>query len=109
MVPKGFRVADVTVGRVGGLCKVLLELVRAVDVVPVFDAVVEDVGRLVTPIADVGFEPAAVPGLPFAGDEWMFSLDGSGLDLPTSSLPESTDDSIGVAGGASSTSASEAI
>lgn len=104
---KGFRVADVVGGRVGGLFKVLLELVRVVDVAPAFDVVEDDVGRLAVSVTDGRFELAGAPVLPFAGEAGTFSLEASGLDLPTSSLPESIDDSIGVAGGTFSTSASE--
>ena len=106
-VLKGFLVADVVVGRVGGLFNVLLKLVL-VDVAPVFAIVEDEVGRLaaVIPATD-RLELAEALVLVLAGDTGVFSLDASGLDLPISSPPESTEDSIGVAGGDCSTSASD--
>lgn len=101
--------AEVVDGRVGGLLSELDEVVpRAVVVVAVLDVVDEEVGRLAAVELDVGrLEVAVVPVALLAGDAGTFSLDASGLDL-TSSLPESTVDSTGVAGGAFSTSASAA-
>lgn len=107
---RGFRVAEVVDGRVGGLLSELDEVVpRAVVVVAVLDVVDEEVGRLAAAVElDVGrLEVAVVPVALLAGDAGTFSLDASGLDL-TSSLPESTVESTGVAGGAFSTSASAA-
>lgn len=99
-VLNGFRLAVVVVGRVGGLFRVLLVLVRVVPVVG-FDAD-DDVGRLVAAVPDTGrFTAPVALGLALAGD----SLTASGLELATSSAPEITVDSTGVAGGSfSSTS-----
>lgn len=104
----GFRVAEVVDGRVGGLLSVLEEVVpRAVEAVAVLEVVDEEVGRLVAAELDVGrLEVAAALVAVLAGDAGAFSLGTSGLDLPISSLPESNIESTGVAGGASSTSAS---
>jgi hypothetical protein len=100
----GFRVAVVGTGRVGGLLRVLLVLVRVVPVVG-FDAD-DDVGRLVTAVPDVvRFTTPGAPGLTLAGEALEASLTSSGLDLTTSSPPERTVGSTGVAGGSfSSTS-----
>lgn len=114
-VLSGLRVADVVVGRVGGLLKVLELVVPRVVEVAVFEAVVEVVGRLAVVVPDTG--RLAVVEL-LTGEALAFSLDASGLDLtasgldfttsgldlPASSLPERIVDSIGVAGGAISTS-----
>jgi hypothetical protein len=103
-VPNGFRVAGVVVGRVGGLFKVPLMLVRGEPVVG-FDAD-DDVGRLVVAVPDTGrlTAPGAL-GLALAGETLAVSLTTSGLDLTTSSPPERTEDSTEVAGGSfSSTS-----
>lgn len=105
----GFRVAEVVVGRVGGLLSELEVVPRAVEVVAVLE-VVEEVGRLAAVELEVGrLAVAVVPVAVLAGDAGAFSLDASGLDLPTSSLPESNVESTGVAGGASSTSASTGV
>lgn len=108
-VLNGLRVAEVVVGRVGGLFRVL-ELVapRAVEAV-VLDAVVDEVGRFVVVVVlEVGrLEAAFALGSVFAGRAWVFSLEASGLDWLTSSLPERTVESTGVAGGASLASTSE--
>lgn len=109
-VLKGFRVAVVVVdGRVGGLLSELEDVVpRAVEVA-VLDAVVEDeVGRLVVVELDTGrLEVAVALVVVLAGDAGVFSLEASGLDFSTSSLPDSIVESTGVAGGgAFSTSAS---
>jgi len=104
VVLNGFRVAGVVVGRVGGLFRVLLVLVRVVPVVG-FDAD-DDVGRLVAAVPDTGrlTAPGAL-GLALAGETLGASLTTSGLDLTSSSPPERTEDSTGVAGGSfSSTS-----
>lgn len=108
---KGFRVAEVVDGRVGGLLSELDEVVpRAVVVVAVLDVVDDEVGLLAAVELDVGrLEVAVVPVALLAGDAGVFSFDASGLDLLTSSLPESTVESTGVAGGASSTSASAGV
>lgn len=105
---KGLRVADVIDGRVGGLLSVVEGVPFAVEEVAVLDVVVEDeVGRLVVAELDTGrLEAAVVLVVVLAGDAGTFSLAASGLDLPTSSLPESNVESTGVAGGAFSTSAS---
>lgn len=99
-VLRGLRVAVVVVvvGRVGGLFSVLV-LVREVEVVPGFAAVVDEVGRLVAAVTDTGrLDEAVELGLDLTGgDVGLFSFESSGL--VTSSLPESTVDSTGVAGG----------
>jgi hypothetical protein len=95
----------VVVGRVGGLFNVLLVLVRAVGVAPVFDAVEVGIGRLVAVVPTIGRLAVGVPALVLAGDIGIFSLDASGLDLAASSPPESMAESTGVAGGGTSTSA----
>lgn len=107
----GFRVAEVVEGRVGGLLSELEEVVpRAVEVVAVRDVVDDEVGRLAAVELDVGrLEVAVVPVVVLAGEAGAFSLDSSGLDLPTSSLPESNVESTGVAGGTSSGSASTGV
>jgi hypothetical protein len=97
-----FRVVVVE-GRVGGLFSVLV----VVREVPVVGFVAEDeVGRLVVAVPDTGrFAAPGVPGLALAGEAAGLSFDTSGLDLTNSSPPETTLDSIGVAGGSfSSTS-----
>jgi hypothetical protein len=97
-----FRVVVVE-GRVGGLFSVLV----VVREVPVVGFVAEDeVGRLVVAVPDTGrFAAPGVPGLALAGEAAGLSFDTSGLDLINSSPPETTLDSIGVAGGSfSSTS-----
>lgn len=99
-VLSGFRVLVVVGGRVGGLFSVLV-VVRVVPVVG-FDAE-DEVGRLVVAVPDTG--RFAVPGLALAGEATGLSLETSGLGLTNSSPPETTLDSIGVAGGSfSSTS-----
>lgn len=102
--------AEVAGGRVGGLLSELDEVApRAVEVVAVLDVVDEEVGRLAAVELDVGrLEVAVVPVALLAGDG-AFSFDASGLDLLRSSLPESTVESKGVAGGAFSTSASAGV
>lgn len=106
----GLRVAVVPVeGRVAGLFNVLEVVLARVVELAVLDAVEDEVGRLAAVVElEVGRLVAAA-GLvvDLAGDAGVFSLDASGLDLPISSLPESTVESTGVAGGAISTSASE--
>lgn len=111
-VLSGLRVVVVpVVGRVGGLFNVLeAVLVRVVEVA-VLDAVEDEVGRLVT-VAELEtgrLVVVAVLVVDLAGDAGVFSLDASGLDLSISSLPDSTVESTGVAGGAISTSTSEWI
>lgn len=113
-VLKGFRVAVVAVvdGRDGGLLSELEDVVpRAVEVA-VLDVVVEDdVGRLAVVELDTGrLDVAVVLVVVLAGDAGVFSLDASGLDLSTASLPDSIVESTGVAGGgAFSTSASAGV
>lgn len=104
----GFRAAEVVDGRVGGLLSVLEEVVpRAVEVVAALGVVDDEVGRLAAVELEVGrLEVAVVLVAVLAGDAGAFSLGTSGLDLPTSSLPESNVESTGVLGVASSTSAS---
>lgn len=83
---------------------------RAFEVVVVLVVDVDDeVGRLAAVELETG--RLAVLGelvVVLAGEEGAFSLATSGLDFSTSSLPESNVESTGVAGGASSTSASVA-
>lgn len=99
-VLSGFRVVVVVGGRVGGLFSVPV-VVRVAPVVG-FDAE-DEVGRLVVAVPDTG--RFAVPGLALPGEAAGLSLDTSGLGLTNSSPPETTLDSIGVAGGSfSSTS-----
>lgn len=88
----------------------MLEVVpRAVDVVAVLEVDVDDdVGRLAAVELDTGRLAAVGLVVVLAGEAGAFSLDTSGLDFSTSSLPESIVVSTGVAGGASSTSASAA-
>jgi hypothetical protein len=109
-VLSGLRVAVVpVVGRVGGLFNVLEVVpVREVEVA-VLDAAEVEVGRLVAVVElETGrLVVVAVLVVDLAGDAGVFSLDASGLDLPISSLPDSTVESTGVAGGAMSTSTSE--
>jgi len=110
-VLKGFRAEEVVVGRVGGLFRELVEeaVPRVFEVAVLDVAIDEEVGRFVVVELDTGRLDAEVVLLVvLAGDTGAFSLDASGLDLLASSLPESTDDSTGVAGGAVSTSASTA-
>lgn len=112
VLASGFRVAVVpvvaVVGRVGGLFKeVPLVVLRKVDVdvfpvaddeVPgLFVVVVPVVGRLVVVVTELTSF--------LLGDTTRFSLDASGLDL-TSSGPERSTESTGVAGGGISTSVS---
>lgn len=103
---KGFRVADVVVGRVGGLLSVLeLVVLRVVEEAGVLDVVDEDVGRFEVAVPDTGrLEVVVALGLVLEGEVFTFSFEASGLDLETSSLPESKVDPTGVAGGAFSTS-----
>ena len=111
-VLRGFRVAvvAVVVGRVGGLFNVLLEVLPRVVDEAVVRGVVEDVGRLAVAVPDTGrLDADAVPGEALAGDAGAFSFEASGLDLFTSSLPDATVESTGVAGGAGSASASEGV
>lgn len=108
----GLRVAVVpVVGRVGGLFNVLeVVLVRVVED-GVLGAADDEVGRLVAVVElETGrLVAVALLVVDLAGDAGVFSLDASGLDLPISSLPDSTVEStgVGVAGGATSTSMSE--
>lgn len=105
-VLKGLRVAVlVVVGRVGGLFKVLLVLDRAVEVVPGFETV--EVGLLVVAVVETGrLDDVVELGLALAGGEvGLFFLEASGLVIY--SLPESTVESTGVAGGRFSASTSE--
>lgn len=99
--------AEVVIGRVGGLLSELEDVVpRAVEVA-VLEVVVEDeVGRFAVVVLDTGrLVVADVPVLALTGVSGLFSLDASGLDLLASSPPpESTVESTGVAGGAFSTS-----
>ena len=83
----------------------MLVVVRVVPVMG-FDAE-DEVGRLVVAVPeDKGrFAVPGAPGLALAGEAAGLSLDTSGLGLTNSSPPETTLDSIGVAGGSfSSTS-----
>lgn len=104
--------AEVVVGRVGGLLSELVEEVvpRVVEVAVLDVAVEEEVGRFAVVELDTGRLDAEVvlAAVLVAGDTGAFSLDASGLDLLASSLPESTVESTGVAGDAVSTSASTA-
>lgn len=106
---KGLRVAvavPVVVGRVGGLFRVLLEAVPRVVEVVGLDVVEDEVGRLAVVELDTGrFDVAPGLVLLLAGEAGTFSLDASGLDL-TSSAPDRTVESTGVAGGAFSVSTS---
>lgn len=88
----------------------MLEVVpRAVEVVAVLEeGVDDDVGRLAAVELDTGRLAAVGLVVVLAGEAGTFSLDTSGLDCSTSSLPESIVASTGVAGAASSTSASAA-
>lgn len=106
---KGLRVAEVVVGRVGGLLSELVEEVgaRVVEAAVLEVAVEEDVGRFAVVELDTGcLDAEVVLVVVLAGDAGAFSLDASGLELLASSPPESIDESTGVAGGAMSTSAS---
>lgn len=100
--------AEVVIGRVGGLLSELEDVVPRVVEVAVLEVVVEDeVGRFAVVVLDTGrFGVAEVPALALTGVSGLFSLDASGLDLLASSPPESTVESTGVAGGAFSTSTS---
>jgi hypothetical protein len=86
------------------------EVVPRVVEVAVFEvAVEEEVGRFAAVELDTGrLDAGVVLAVVLAGEAGVFSLDASGLDLLASSLPESTVESTGVAGGAVSTSASTA-
>lgn len=98
--------AEVVIGRVGGLLSELEDVVPRVVEVAVLEVVVEDeVGRFAVVVLDTGrFGVAEVPALALTGVSGLFSLDASGLGLLASSPPESTVESTGVAGGAFSTS-----
>lgn len=102
---------DVVVGRVGGLLSELVEEVgaRVVEVAVRDVAVEEEMGRFaVVELVTGRLDAEVVLVEVLIGDAGAFSLDASGLDLLASSLPESIDESTGVAGGAISTSASMA-
>lgn len=89
-------VVEVVVGRVGGLFKVLVVLVR----VPGFVVDVEPTGRFVDVALDgARFTVLVVPATFFDGD--AFSLPVSGLVIASDldSSPESRAESTGVAGG----------
>lgn len=97
----------VVVGRVGGLFKVVpLVVLRKVDeaVLPVAD---DDVpGRFTVELPVVGRLVVVAELTDFLlGDTTWFSLEASGLDL-TSSGPDRSTESTGVAGGGISTSVS---
>lgn len=97
------------VGRVGGLFRLLVDVVpRVVEVVGLDDAVEDEVGCLEVVELETGrLAVTVVPARLLAGEgeAGMFSLDASGLDL-ASSPPDRTVESTGVAGGTTSVSTS---